>query len=118
MARTSRWLPWLSLAAFVLGVGVLADPAFAKTVRIPKTGAKCADDPACHNRWHPAIKPAATADPGDTVEFGTRDAFDHAFTRAPGPGEVGAPPPPQPLAPPHQPGRPRGPRRPRRVRHA
>lgn len=90
MARTSRWLPWLSLAAFVLGVGVLADPAFAKTVRIPKTGAKCADDPACHNRWHPAIKPAATADPGDTVEFGTRDAFDHAFTRNSGPGDVAA----------------------------
>ena len=27
MARTSRWLPWLSLAAFALSLGVLADPA-------------------------------------------------------------------------------------------
>ena len=50
MARTSRWLPWLSLAAFTLSLGALVDPALAKTVRIPKTGAKCADDQACHNR--------------------------------------------------------------------
>jgi formamidase len=90
MARTSRWLPWLSLAAFTLSLGALADPALAKTVRIPKTGAKCADDQACHNRWHPAIKPAATADPGDTVVFGTRDAFDHAFTRNSVPADVAA----------------------------
>ena len=90
MARTSRWLPWLSLAAFTLSLGALADPAFAKTVTIPKTGAKCADDPACHNRWHPAIKPAAAADAGDTVVFGTRDAFDHAFTRGSAPADVAA----------------------------
>jgi formamidase len=90
MARTSRWLPWLSLAAFILSLGALADPALAKTVRIPKTGAKCADDQACHNRWHPAIKPAATADPGDTVVFGTRDAFDHTFTRNSAPADVAA----------------------------
>jgi formamidase len=90
MARTSRWLPWLSLAAFTLSLAALADPALAKTVRIPKTGAKCADDQACHNRWHPAIKPAATADPGDTVVFATRDAFDHAFTRNSVPADVPA----------------------------
>lgn len=90
MARTSRWLPWFSLAAFILSLGALADPALAKTVRIPKTGAKCADDQACHNRWHPAIKPAATADPGDTVVFGTRDAFDHTFTRNSTPADVTA----------------------------
>src|SRR6185295_11829879 len=85
MARTSRWIPWLSLAAFVLSLGTLVDPALAKTVRIPKTGAKCADDQNCHNRWHPAIKPAAT---GDTVVFGTRDAFDHTFTRNSTPADV------------------------------
>jgi formamidase len=68
MART---LTCLLLAAFTLGL-TAPDPALAKTVRIDKRGAKCADDPACHNRWHPAIKPAATADPGDTVVFGTR----------------------------------------------
>ena len=88
MARTSRWLPWLSLVAFTLSLGALADPALAKTVTIPKKGAKCADDQACHNRWHPAIKPAATADPGDTVVFGTRDAFDHTFTRTSVPADV------------------------------
>jgi formamidase len=80
MVRTSRWLPLLSLLAFTL-FAVLPEPAVAKTVRIPKKGAKCADDSACHNRWHPDIKPAATAEPGDTVVYGTRDAFDHAFTR-------------------------------------
>ena len=90
MARTSRWLPWLSLAAFTLSLAALADPALAKTVTIPKKGAKCADDQACHNRWHPAIKPAATADPGDTVVFATRDAFDHTFTRNSVPADVPA----------------------------
>jgi formamidase len=86
MART---LACLLLAAFTLGL-TAPDPALAKTVRIDKRGAKCADDPACHNRWHPAIKPAATADPGDTVVFGTRDAFDHAFTRSSVPADVAA----------------------------
>jgi formamidase len=81
MPRTSRWLPLLCLTVFTLSLAALADPALAKTVRIPKTGARCADDPACHNRWHPAIKPVATADPGDVVVFGTRDALDRAFTR-------------------------------------
>src|SRR5687768_14818198 len=81
MAPTSRWFPLFSLAVFTLSLAALVDPALAKTVRIPKTGAKCADDSACHNRWHPAIKPVATADPGDTVVFGTRDAVDHQLTR-------------------------------------
>jgi formamidase len=88
MVRISWCRVLLSLAVFVLSLTVLADSAAAKTVRIPKTGAKCADDQACHNRWHPAIKPAATADPGDTVVFGTRDAFDHHFTRNSGAADV------------------------------
>jgi formamidase len=81
MARTSRSLPLLSLVALVIVLLALPDAVLAKTIRIPKKGAKCADDPACHNRWHPDIKPVATADPGDTVVYGTRDALDHAFTR-------------------------------------
>src|SRR5262245_5427004 len=81
MVRTPRWLPMLSLAVFTLSLAALADPALAKTVRIPQTGATCANDPVCHNRWHPDIKPAATADPGDTIVYGTRDALDHQFTR-------------------------------------
>lgn len=90
MARTPRWLPLLSLAVFTLSLATLAEPAVAKTVRIPKTGATCADDPVCHNRWHPDIKPAATADPGDTVVFGTRDALDHQFTRSSTAADVAA----------------------------
>jgi formamidase len=33
-----------------------------------------------HNRWHEAIEPAAEVDPGDTVVFETRDAFDGQLT--------------------------------------
>jgi formamidase len=29
-----------------------------------------------HNRWHEAIEPVVEVDPGDTVVYGTRDAFD------------------------------------------
>jgi len=50
-------------------------------VVLPKTGERCANDPKCHNRWHPAIPPVAAADSGDTVVFGTRDAFDHSLDR-------------------------------------
>jgi formamidase len=36
-----------------------------------------ADEPETgHNRWHPAIPPALTCDPGDEVVLQTRDAFD------------------------------------------
>jgi formamidase len=55
---------------------------------IPKTGARCVDDPHCHNRWHPAIPRAATAKPGDVVVFGTRDAFDHSLDRNSTPADV------------------------------
>jgi hypothetical protein len=40
-------------------------------VQLPKTGDRCADDPKCHNRWHPAILPAASANSGDIAVFGT-----------------------------------------------
>ena len=69
------------LLSLSLVVAVGLDTVAAKTVTIPKSGARCVNDPNCHNPWHPAIKPAATADPGDLVIFGTRDALDHAFTR-------------------------------------
>jgi formamidase len=51
------------------------------TIVIPKTGARCVDDPRCHNRWHPAIAAVAHAKSGDVVRFGTRDAFDHSLDR-------------------------------------
>ena len=50
-------------------------------VQLPKAGARCANDPLCHNRWHPDIPPVATANSGDIAIFGTRDAFDHSLNR-------------------------------------
>jgi formamidase len=58
------------------------DPRFGKgVIQLPKTGDRCADDPKCHNRWHPAIPPVAFANSGDIATFGTRDAFDHSLNR-------------------------------------
>lgn len=52
-----------------------------RVIQLPKTGERCADDPRCHNRWHPAIPPVAFANSGDVAIFGTRDAFDHGLNR-------------------------------------
>ncbi len=69
----------------------------ANTVRIAITRSgtvpvPCIDEPlhTCHNRWHPAIRPVATAVPGDTVVFETRDAFDNPFNRSSTPATVAA----------------------------
>src|SRR2546423_2512959 len=70
---------FISLAAvmfFGLESAAAADPS-----RFPAPGARCPDDPACHNRFHPAIKPVITVKPGDTVIMETRDAFDGQITR-------------------------------------
>ena len=70
------------LAIATLGVAAGAPATERERVLvIPKTGARCVDDPNCHNRWHPAIAPVATASSGDVVVFGTRDAFDHSLNR-------------------------------------
>jgi formamidase len=69
---------FISLAVFMF-FG-LESVAAADTFRIRLTGARCADDPACHNRFHPAIKPVITVKPGDTVIMETRDAFDGQVT--------------------------------------
>src|SRR3989441_2540797 len=74
-----NWFHFISLAA-VMFFG-LETVAAADTFRIRLTGARCADDPACHNRFHPAIKPVITVKPGDTVIMETRDAFDGQITR-------------------------------------
>ena len=66
-------------AAATLAAPVWADTADVKTqswVRVKKTGAHCADDPNCMNRYHPAIPPVATARPGQLILFETRDALD------------------------------------------
>jgi formamidase len=76
MVSVAKSLIWSAAAL----AAALSAPVFAqKTVMIPKTGNLCVDDPLCHNRWHHAIKPVASANPGDFVVFGTRDAFDHSF---------------------------------------
>ncbi|HZY02803.1 MAG TPA: acetamidase/formamidase family protein, partial [Anaeromyxobacteraceae bacterium] len=72
-------------AALVLSLALPAGSQ-AKTLRIgiDRSGTvpvPCANDPHCHNRWSPAIPPAAWANPGDTVIFETRDAFDNPFNR-------------------------------------
>ena len=46
---------------------------------LERTGAFCADDPYCFNRLHPDIPPIATAQSGQTIVVGTRDALDGAF---------------------------------------
>jgi formamidase len=78
---------------------LLAIPAVsrAKTIHIPITRSgnvpvPCIDESfgTCHNRWNPLIRPVATAHPGDTVVFETRDAFDNPFNRGSRPATVAA----------------------------
>lgn len=87
----------MGAAVVVLAVALLAVavPAAAKTVVVPieyegVVPVRCADDAngTCHNRWHPAIPPAARANPGDRVVFQTRDAFDNQFDRGSRPSDV------------------------------
>jgi len=72
----------------------LAGTALAKEVRISivRNGngvpVLCTLDPHCHNRFHPAIPPVATANPGDLVVFETRDAFDNQFNFGSTPADV------------------------------
>ncbi len=77
--------PFLSALLVVLTLSV-PQLAKAETVRLNITRAgvvpvKCAEEHlgTCHNRWHPAIKPAAVASDGDIAIFETRDAFDNPF---------------------------------------
>jgi formamidase len=49
------------------------------TVTLERTGQRCADDPLCFNRLHPAIPMSVRAKPGDHIVFETRDAADSDF---------------------------------------
>jgi len=69
--------------AVALLLPALATAAQADIV-VGGTGASCAEDPACHNRLHPAIPMAATADPGERITFIGRNAADIALD----PGDV------------------------------
>jgi formamidase len=75
--------------ALAVAIGALVSAgAFADTtdvrwqtqVLVSKTGAHCADDPNCFNRYHPAIPMVARANPGDFITLETRDAVDSDFT--------------------------------------
>ncbi len=65
---------------FALTAGIAhADTTDVKTidrVAVTKQGAHCADDVNCFNRYHPAIKPVARAQPGHHILFESRDALD------------------------------------------
>ena len=68
-----------AVAAASVAAPVWADTTDVKTqswVRVKKSGAHCADDPNCMNRYHPAIKPVVSARPGQLILFETRDALD------------------------------------------
>lgn len=71
-------LYWASVAASLSFSSILIAPpaSAAETVTVGGTGATCLEDPACINRFHPDILMAATAKPGDTILFKTRDAAD------------------------------------------
>lgn len=77
-----RILNRISWALCIGLIGLFVSDVGGKTIRIPAEGARCVDDPNCHNRWHWAIPPAAKADPGDVLIYGTRDALDSPFTRS------------------------------------
>ncbi|MDP6951825.1 MAG: acetamidase/formamidase family protein [Alphaproteobacteria bacterium] len=77
------------IAAALLGcTGLLASHALADTtdvtwqerVTVAKSGAHCADDPNCINRYHPNIPQVVNANPGDYIIFETRDALDSDLT--------------------------------------
>ena len=80
-----HWSWGVSAAAlFLLGaVGAArADTTDVKgppSVVVKKAGVHCKDDANCFNRYHPAITPAARAQPGWMIVFETRDALDSDF---------------------------------------
>lgn len=87
------------LAALVAAMGAtltlnaLADTTDVKTqsrVYIPKKGVHCAQDPNCMNRYHPAIPPVATAQPGQLITYETRDALDSDLNVDSLPKDLGA----------------------------
>lgn len=76
-----RLMPTLLVAILAASIGpfAFADTTDVKTqtiVEVKKKGAHCEQDPNCFNRYHPAIKPVARANPGDLIVVHTRDALD------------------------------------------
>lgn len=75
----------LALAVVLVLVGATVVQSQApEPLILERTGAFCADDPYCFNRYHPDIPAIATAAPGQPIVFGARDALDGPF----GPGST------------------------------
>jgi formamidase len=77
-----RWAVVFGIAA-CWALPAAADTTEVKTqsfVHVKKSGRHCKDDPNCVNRYHPAIKPVAHAQPGQLIVFETRDALDSELT--------------------------------------
>ena len=77
--NVKSWILAASLTIALAPAAALADTSdqqWQTRVVVAKSGALCADDPACFNRYHPQIQPAARAKPGDFIVFETRDALD------------------------------------------
>lgn len=71
----------LGAAVLALTVGGRAaadtsDVTWQTRVVVEKSGAHCADDPKCFNRYHPTIPTVDRASAGDFIVFETRDALD------------------------------------------
>jgi len=69
-----------SIAVTSLAIADTTDVKTHTTVEVTKEGEHCEDDPNCFNRYHPAIKPVASAKPGDLIKVHTRDALDSNLT--------------------------------------
>lgn len=67
-------------ASATAAIADTTDVQWQNKVVIEKQGAHCVDDSNCFNRYHPAIPPAAQANPGDMIVFHTRDALDADLT--------------------------------------
>ncbi len=69
-----------SMVVTPLAIADTTDVKTHTTVEVTKEGEHCEDDPNCFNRYHPAIKPVASAKPGDLIKVHTRDALDSNLT--------------------------------------
>ena len=76
MTRITVLAALCGLAAAPAALADTTDVRWQDRVTVAKTGAHCADDPNCMNRYHPAIPPVARAKPGNYVVLETRDALD------------------------------------------
>ena len=57
---------------FVLNIQAdTTDSKWKNIIELKKTGDHCKDDANCFNRYHPAIEPRATANPGDIIVLHT-----------------------------------------------